>query len=80
LFFLSRINVNLGEDAPRTDRCYNRCGLQILFIFLSGKNPETVYAFEDSFPSENFRANAAAFPQSVRPLRCLSGKSFYKSF
>ncbi|MDQ0192299.1 hypothetical protein J2T20_000638 [Paenibacillus wynnii] len=69
LSFLSRISVGVGEDAPRTERCSNRCCLQILFIFLSGKNPETAYAFEASFPSENFRANAAAFPQSVRPLR-----------
>ncbi|WP_410511552.1 hypothetical protein PaeBR_15925 [Paenibacillus sp. BR2-3] len=44
-------------DAPRTDRCSNRCALQILFIFLNGKNPES-------------KATAAAFPQSFRPLRC----------
>nr|WP_244444753.1 transposase [Paenibacillus camerounensis] len=50
----------LGEDAPRTKRCYNRCALQIFFIPLSGENPET-------------KANASAFPQSFRPLRCLSG-------
>ncbi|MDQ0196828.1 hypothetical protein J2T20_005248, partial [Paenibacillus wynnii] len=36
-------------------------------------------AFEASFPSENFRATAIAFPQSFRSLRCLSGKSFYNS-
>jgi hypothetical protein len=40
---------------------------QILFILLSGENPGT-------------KATAAAFPQSVRPLRCLSGKSFYNLF
>ncbi|MOA55554.1 hypothetical protein D3C78_1793670 [compost metagenome] len=54
----------LGEDAPRTDRCSNRCALQIFFIPLSGENPET-------------KATAATFPQSVRPLRCLSGKWIY---
>ncbi|OMF90387.1 hypothetical protein BK147_23665 [Paenibacillus sp. FSL R7-0337] len=39
-------------DAPRTDRCSNRCGLQIFFIPLSGENPET-------------KANAIAFPRGV---------------
>uniref|UniRef100_UPI0027D92DFA hypothetical protein n=1 Tax=Paenibacillus wynnii TaxID=268407 RepID=UPI0027D92DFA len=32
-------------------------------------------AFEASFLSENFRATATAFPQSVRPLRCFEQKS-----
>ncbi|AKG34202.1 hypothetical protein VK70_06115 [Paenibacillus durus ATCC 35681] len=53
----SKIQVGTQVDAPRTDRCSNRCALQILFIFLCGKNPET-------------KATAAAFPQSFRPLRC----------
>ncbi|WP_405116789.1 transposase [Paenibacillus sp. FSL K6-1217] len=51
----------LGEDAPRTTRCSNRCALQIFFIPLSGENPET-------------KATTIAFPQSFRSLRCLSGK------
>ncbi|WP_410514873.1 hypothetical protein PaeBR_11075 [Paenibacillus sp. BR2-3] len=54
----------------------HRCDLQILFIFLSGKNPETAYAFEESFPSESFWATAAAFPQSFRPLRCFQREPF----
>ncbi|QUL53960.1 hypothetical protein KDC22_27045 [Paenibacillus tritici] len=28
-------------DALRSEHCYNRCGFQILFISLIGKNPET---------------------------------------
>jgi hypothetical protein len=51
-------------DAPRTDRCSNRCCPQIFLILLSGENPGT-------------KATATAFPQSVRPLRCLSGNCFY---
>ncbi|MBP2114588.1 hypothetical protein J2Z70_004757 [Paenibacillus silagei] len=50
-------------DAPRTDRCSNRCALQIFFIPLSGENPET-------------KATAIAFTQSFRSLRCLSGMRF----
>ncbi|KGE18921.1 hypothetical protein PWYN_05820 [Paenibacillus wynnii] len=42
-------------------------------FYLNGINPEpdTAYAFEASFPSENLQANAVAFPQSVRSLRCI---------
>lgn len=52
------------EDAPRTDRCSNRCCPQILFILLSGENPGT-------------KATAAAFTQSFCPLRCLSGNRIF---
>ncbi|WP_410514134.1 hypothetical protein PaeBR_06945 [Paenibacillus sp. BR2-3] len=52
-----RLKCVFWIDAPRTDRCSIAVVVRILFIFLSGKNPET-------------KANAAAFPQSFRPLRC----------
>ena len=56
----SKINVSTWMDAPQTERCYNRCCVQILCILLGGENPDT-------------KATAAAFPQSFRPLHCLSG-------
>ena len=68
--FLSSIRVAVVRTLPRTDRCFNRYALKI-------ENPEKAYAFEASFPLENFRATAAAFPQSFCPLRCLSGKRIY---
>nr|WP_226991828.1 transposase [Paenibacillus sabinae] len=53
-------------DAPRTDRCSNRCCVQIFFILLGGENPDT-------------KATAAAFPQSFRPLRCFKREPFLKN-
>ncbi|WP_339271555.1 hypothetical protein NYE54_08590 [Paenibacillus sp. FSL K6-1330] len=33
------------------------------------RNSETAYAFDASFPEENFQPNASASPESIRPLR-----------
>lgn len=41
LLFSSMINVNPCEEAPRTERCSNRCGFQIFCDPLSGENLET---------------------------------------
>ncbi|ACX63942.1 hypothetical protein GYMC10_1659 [Paenibacillus sp. Y412MC10] len=60
----------MWKPAARPYRSSNRCCRRISWNeCYSGRNSAPVNAFDGSFPLENFRASANAFPESIRPLR-----------